>query len=200
MNNTTLTYLQAIPDLTEYGQEFLHRFARKSQVLTYRKGESILLAGEPNQWIGIVYKGLVKAYEKMDNQEESFWAIFKENDYCVCPFTLLEGKFSKTSLVAVENTTILALSLNDFSRIRKEYPRFEARVLQVLSNRMMYLMKEKSLLLNMTAIERYEYFLNEYPDMMQRLPLGHISTFLGIRQSSLSRIRRSLSQQHVRQN
>lgn len=200
MNNTKLAYLQNVPALAEHGQEFLYQIAEKSNLLTYRKGEMILHRGHPNQWIGIICQGLVKAYENMDNKEENFWAVFKEDDYCVCPFTFMKGSLSETNLEALENTTILTINLQDFAKIRAKYPRFEARVLQVLSHRMMVLMKEKSLLLNMTAVERYEYFLQSYPDMMQRLPLGHISKFLGIRQSSLSRIRRSLSQQRVQHN
>lgn len=196
MNNTQHTYLDNLPNLGGYQDEFLRKIASKSELLTFKKGELILRIGEPNRWIGIIAHGLVRAYEQMDNQEENFWAFFKENQCCACPFALQNEAFSKTNLEALEDTTLIAINVQDFDRIRLESPAFEANFLRGVSNQMTLLMKEKSLLLNMTAIERYDYFLNNYPEMIQRLSLGHISTFLGIRQSSLSRIRRQMSRGH----
>ncbi len=40
-----------------------------------------------------------------------------------------------------------------------------------------------------TAEERYDDLLQEHPDIFQRAKLGHIATYLGITQQSLSRIR-----------
>ncbi|HLW30552.1 MAG TPA: hypothetical protein VKX29_06815 [Brumimicrobium sp.] len=41
-----------------------------------------------------------------------------------------------------------------------------------------------------TAKERYEYMLKEFPDISQRVSLGHIASYLGMTQETLSRIRR----------
>lgn len=40
-----------------------------------------------------------------------------------------------------------------------------------------------------TATERYKELLKENPDLIQRVKLGHIASYLGITQVSLSRIR-----------
>jgi CRP-like cAMP-binding protein len=40
-----------------------------------------------------------------------------------------------------------------------------------------------------TATERYKELLKETPDLVQRVALGHIASYLGITQVSLSRIR-----------
>ena len=40
-----------------------------------------------------------------------------------------------------------------------------------------------------TAQERYEHLLEENPQILLRIPLGHIASYLGITQQTLSSIR-----------
>ena len=42
-----------------------------------------------------------------------------------------------------------------------------------------------------TARERYDYMLAEFPDIAHQVPLGHIASYLGMTQETLSRIRRN---------
>ncbi len=40
-----------------------------------------------------------------------------------------------------------------------------------------------------SATERYQHLIQKYPNIIARVPLGMISSYLGITQSTLSRIR-----------
>ena len=44
------------------------------------------------------------------------------------------------------------------------------------------------------AQQRYKELLEKEPDLLQRLPLGSIATYLGVTQASLSRIRAKITQ------
>jgi CRP-like cAMP-binding protein len=44
------------------------------------------------------------------------------------------------------------------------------------------------------ATTRYEQFVSRFPDLAQRIPLGFVASFLGVTQSSLSRIRRNVAE------
>ena len=59
-------------------------------------------------------------------------------------------------------------------------------VLTILNDRV------ESFLFN-TAEERYLKFINENPDLIQRISLTDLSSFLGVERQSLSRIRRKLA-------
>ncbi|ASZ14717.1 Crp/Fnr family transcriptional regulator [Chitinophaga pendula] len=48
-------------------------------------------------------------------------------------------------------------------------------------------------LLTRTAEERYLLLLEQYPDILNRVSLGHISSYLGLEGPSLSRIRKRLA-------
>jgi len=43
---------------------------------------------------------------------------------------------------------------------------------------------------SLSAKERYDSFVTHYPQLMQKIPLGMIATYIGITQQSLSRIRK----------
>jgi CRP-like cAMP-binding protein len=43
------------------------------------------------------------------------------------------------------------------------------------------------------ATERYKSFLHKFPNVANRIPLSYIASYLGITQSSLSRIRKNIS-------
>ena len=43
-----------------------------------------------------------------------------------------------------------------------------------------------------TAMERYEQLLTNTPHILERVTLGHIASYLGISQETLSRIRKQL--------
>ena len=59
-------------------------------------------------------------------------------------------------------------------------------VLTILNDRV------ESFLFN-TAEERYLKFISENPDLIQRVSLTHLASFLGIERQSLSRIRSKLA-------
>jgi len=45
----------------------------------------------------------------------------------------------------------------------------------------------------LSAKERYLQMLNDYPKFIQRIPLYHLASYLGIERESLSRIRKDVA-------
>lgn len=50
--------------------------------------------------------------------------------------------------------------------------------------------KKGSLLYTLNQRERYRSLVDDFPDILQRVNLGHIASYLGITQETLSRIRK----------
>jgi len=69
------------------------------------------------------------------------------------------------------------------------FPEFEAYQRKNLERHIVSLNKRIINQLQLTAQERYDLFLNQYPDIEQYVPNYHIASYLGITQESLSRIR-----------
>ena len=69
------------------------------------------------------------------------------------------------------------------------FPEFEAFQRKNLERHVVSLHKRILNQLQLTAPERYDLFLKQYPDIEQYTPNYHIASYLGITQQSLSRIR-----------
>lgn len=54
------------------------------------------------------------------------------------------------------------------------------------------LMNRSIQLQTLTASERYQLFMKKHPDILQRVALKHIASYLGIDIATLSRIRKSI--------
>ena len=57
-----------------------------------------------------------------------------------------------------------------------------------------YNASQKRILANisLSAIEKYEHFLQRYPDLALRIPQGMIASYLGMSPETLSRVRNQL--------
>jgi len=181
-------------DLKGLPDEILERLAANATVANFRKGDKIFDLGEFVQWAGLIVQGILRVYSIGKNNEEQVWSFLKEKDFCLVAYSFFDDCPSRHVVQALEDTQVVYISRNQFLQLGQENLTFKSYVYETLSRRMMHHMQVKSDLLNMNASHRYQYFVERYPNLMARVPLGQISSFLGIRQSSLSRIRRNLSQ------
>ena len=95
-------------------------------------------------------------------------------------YTSVEGK-EITFWVGKEGATIVSIFLKDL-HIANWGRRYAEMELLAAEERLISM-------LSAVASERYHELLEKEPDLLQRLPLGSIATYLGITQASLSRIR-----------
>ena len=52
--------------------------------------------------------------------------------------------------------------------------------------------KRVSLMMPQDATTRYEFFLDNFPNLANRIPLQYIASYIGVTKSSLSRLRREI--------
>lgn len=89
----------------------------------------------------------------------------------------------------LEETTAYSLSIEELNKLYKSYIDI-ANWMRVLQQENFLRLQDIHISrLNLSAKERYEHFINKYPDISNRVNLGYIASFLGITQQSLSRIR-----------
>ena len=56
----------------------------------------------------------------------------------------------------------------------------------------------KKVLNQCTAMQRYQWFLEEYPGLIRKVNHRHIASFLGMTPVTLSRLRRAIREEHSR--
>ena len=139
---------------------------RLQQCLTevsYPKGFRVLECGKVEKDIFFIKQGIVRAYTSVDGGYETM-ELMEDSVLYVLERKKLKELFSEDLHIANWGRRYAEMELLST----------EERLISMLSA---------------IASERYKELLKKEPDLLQRLPLGSIATYLGITQASLSRIR-----------
>ena len=155
--------------------------------VSYPKGFRVLESGKIEKDIFFIKKGIVRAYTSVDGKEITFW-VGKEGATLVSMKGVNDEPGYET-MELMEDSVLYVLE-------RKKLKELFSEDLHIANwgrryAEMELLATEERLISMLSAIasERYKELLEKEPDLLQRLPLGNIATYLGITQASLSRIR-----------
>ena len=159
----------AMPDAS------LDRLRQCLTEVSYPKGFRVLESGKVEKNIFFIKQGIVRAYTSVDGKEITFW-VGKEGATLVSMKGYVNNEPGYETMELMEDSVLYVL---------------ERKKLKVLFSEDLHIANWGRLISMLSAIasERYKELLEKEPDLLQRLPLGSIATYLGITQASLSRIR-----------
>ncbi|SFJ49708.1 Crp/Fnr family transcriptional regulator [Olleya namhaensis] len=152
--------------------------------INVNKGEILQRKGDISSKIYIVESGLLRSYTIDEKGKEHIYLFGPEN------WLVADNCESNTPcqlfIDAIEDTIINVATKEE---LLKEGPDLTAllRRLDTMQNRIIMLMSSN-------AKERYLHFIKTYPNIIQRVPLKMVASYLGITPEALSRVRNELSQ------
>jgi hypothetical protein len=95
-------------------------------------------------------------------------------------------------LRALEDSVVWVANFSEVELVVNEHQELERLMRLLLVSAIKSLTERLYLVKFQTAQERYQWLLNNYPQILLRAPLGHIASLLGITQQTLSIIRANL--------
>ncbi len=154
-----------------------------------KKRHILLNINEVQKSIYFIIKGAVRSYYiDSSGSDRTSWLLF-EGDLAISVFSFFSQKRSFEVLETLEESVLLVLNHNDLIHLYRSFPEFNY-IGRVLTENYYIKSEEKANELRMlSATERYHRLLTKHPNIIARIPLGIISSYLGITQSTLSRIR-----------
>lgn len=177
--------IAAFCPLSKEAQAFLTAHTKTFQ---FKKGELVLEAGKPCEYLYSISKGMMRGYYFNESKEITNW-IANEDDFSTSFYSFISKENSYETIEALENTTTEALSRKDLESLYTNFPETEQAGRLVLENYYLRLEERVIYIQFKTAKERYEHFYETRRDILKRAPLGCIASYLGITQETLSRIR-----------
>ncbi len=140
--------------------------------------------------IVFVAQGILRSYIHDENGEEIIKHFITENDF----FTEIES-FDKEipcafNVAAVTNCKLLTLSKTDSELLCAKIPKWEYFIKNEAILAMNSMIRKQEFLSKGEAIDKYRFFIQNYPQLAQQIPLKYIASYLHINQSTLSRIRK----------
>lgn len=177
--------------LKQYGinSEVLDEFANKKlKTKSYSKGHILLQPEEKSQRIYFVQKGLIRLfYHKTD--KDITHSFIGKNMFIVPVECVFFDTHSPFGFELLEDSIITSFQYEDIKKAIEIAPEIEKLEKILLYDTIKSLSGIVRSMKFLTAKERYELLLKEYPNILQRVSLGHIASYLGISQPTLSVIR-----------
>ncbi|MDH6359146.1 Crp/Fnr family transcriptional regulator [Parabacteroides sp. PF5-9] len=157
-----------------------------------KKNQLFLKEGEVSKQIGYVSKGIIRQFYYKNNKDITEHFAYEDGLF-LCIQSFIEQKPTRVMVEALENTVVYGIPYEPLMELiaqDKELEFFYRRVLEM--SLILSQMKTDSLRFE-TANERYNRLLREHPEVIRRVPLSHIASYLLMTPETLSRVRANLS-------
>lgn len=145
--------------------------------------------------LGLVIKGFFRVYfVDPDTSEEKNLFFFSENQFLVSFRSHINQKICHYFIQAMEDSEIIYISnkdLNSLYEMRPKWAMFGKLVAELFFT---YSQSRTEELLFNSHEKRFLRLLDEHPNIIDRVPAYHISSYLGITNPSLSRLRKRIIQ------
>lgn len=156
---------------------------------TFRKNELLLKEGEVCNSLFYIDSGYCKSYYNKDGIIKNT-GFFFENDIATNIQSFGSGQKSDYNIAACEPLTTIIFDRYKLLEAAKQNIEIETlgrNCVRLFATKQ----EEFSVLFKLySATERLEYLETKYPEILQRVSLSQLASFLGVSRETLSRIRR----------
>jgi CRP-like cAMP-binding protein len=155
--------------------------------------EIILKEGQTCKELGFINRGVFRMYYLSDGKEINTHFSF-ENEFVVNYDSFLQQDKSRYYIQALEDAEIVTFDLKTLQNAYNQSQNWErfGRLMAEFSYKLTT--KRVEGFMFMDAEQRYLQMMNETPQFIERIPLYHLASYLGIERESLSRLRKKLSE------
>lgn len=159
--------------------------------ITIKKNKDLQPIGHTCKTIYFIKHGAARIYYYKNGNDITECFVF-ENKIIARVESLFTGKPSQKAIEIIENAELIAINATQLFKLYDTFPDIERLFRKIFEAAYVDTVNRVESIQFHTAEERYRALLNETPNILQRVPLKHIASYLGITQVSLSRIRASV--------
>ncbi len=157
-----------------------------------KKKTLLLRAGQTNNTIYFINSGAARVYYlDKEGVETTSWFLF-ENELLISVYSFFTGQPGFEYFETLEDCTFVTLSREKLNKLYDKY--MEMNFIGRKLTEYYYIRNEiqTNELRMLTAKQRYLKLIEHNPQIINRVSLGHIASYLGISQETLSRIRKQI--------
>lgn len=133
--------------------------------------------------------GVARSFYYHDGKDVTSW-FYTEGQLVTSWGSFFARQASQENIELLEDAVVTSINYNDLQLLYQQYPAFSTFGRLLVEEQIIFLDFFYKGFMFMTAREKYDLLLSYFPDVVLRVNLGHIASFLGITQETLSRIRK----------
>jgi len=180
---------KALPNLTD---EKFNLILEKSKLITLQRKEIIFRQGDICNSKIFVSKGLLRNYSTSEDGSEHILQFVNEMSWTTDPESFYNNTPSKLTIEALEPSEIFVFNLEDFNQLREKIPTLSIFIEELLTKKSMEINNRLLVNISSTPEDKYLHFIKNHPDLLHRVPLHMIASYIGMSRETLSRVRRQL--------
>jgi len=192
---TFVTMDKLINYLLEFGQlnqQQIDLIKRKAQVLKLKKDDYFSEAGKIPKQVAFIEEGIFRVCYYNSNGDEITKYFVYENNFVVDINSFNQKIPSSEYVQAVTDCSLLVFSTESLNDLSATIIQWDGIINKITEKALVEKVNKLSPMLAEDATTRYLNFLEKFPSLANRIPLSYLASYLGITQSSLSRIRKSI--------
>ncbi len=166
-------------------------FSSKLTRIEVSKRQLLLKAGQTENYLSFVEKGIIRLYISTDDRDLTF-AFGFDNGFMSAYDSFLTRQPSIYNVETLTPTLLWRLRYDDLQTIYKETEIGNNIGRKASEDLFLKKSKRELSLLNDTAEQRYLKLFSEQPKLIQQIPLKYIASYIGITPQALSRIRKRI--------
>lgn len=182
-------YIKNIYPVSTAAEDFINQRAYPSEPA---KGEILVTAGEMCNNVYLIRKGILRSFIKEGSKEITTW-ISGEQELATCITCFGLKQPARENIQALEDCELSVLSMEDLQYLYEHFPELNIVGRKILEKYYRDAEERAFIARLMEATSKYKHFIATKSDLLNRVPLKFIASYLGMTLETLSRIRSKLS-------
>lgn len=172
--------------------EDLARIVGQFERRTFAKNAALLREGGRCDFWGFLHSGLVRGYTHTAAGEEFTNGFAREGAFITEAVSFYSQSPGLENLVALEDTVLICTTYPKLQQLFADSPAFEKFGRMLYETLLTQVKRRIHYRVHFDAQTRYLHLLETQPDLLRRVPLKYLASYLSITDSTLSRIRRKV--------
>lgn len=161
-------------------------------LLKTKRNEMVEMEGQVCKNFYFINKGCLRLYE-IDKKGNEITAYFSfENSFITALTSFITQKPSRDFLISLESSEVLKVDRNKFFKLLEAYPKFKELYYKIIEFALIHSQMRIYSFLGMEGIDKLKWVMEHEPKLLQRVSSKEVASYLGMTNSTLSKLRAKL--------
>jgi CRP-like cAMP-binding protein len=182
-------FVKNIYPVSTAAQDFINQKAYPTQL---NKGDMLVSSGDMCTGVYLIRKGILRSFVREGSKDITTW-ISSEQELATCITCLGLQQPARENIQALEDCDLSVLGIEDLQYLYEHFPEANIVGRKILEKYYRDAEERAFIARLMEATTKYKHFIATKSNLLNRVPLKFIASYLGMTLETLSRIRSKLS-------
>ncbi len=160
------------------------------KVKTIKKGDFYIKEGNISKDLSFVVSGIFRSFYYLDSGEEITYCFLFPGTLITAYSSFISQMPTNENYQALEDAELIVIPKNKIDELVQTSTNW-LRLSKILAEEQYILLEQRVFMLQKEKAEKkYNDLISNNPEYIQKIPLNHLASYLGISQRHLSRIRK----------